>query len=47
MASAASFRIRLWLRRAGWLAVLWLASVASLAVVALALRLLMHAAGLR
>jgi hypothetical protein len=38
---------RLWLRRAGWMAALWLSGVAALALVALALRVLMHAAGLR
>lgn len=38
---------RLWLGRAGWLLVLWLGGVAALGVVALALRLLMHAAGMR
>jgi hypothetical protein len=40
-------RVGLWLRRAGWLAALWAAGVAALALVALALRLLMHAAGMR
>lgn len=34
-------------RRLGWLVLLWLASVASLGVVALLIRLLMHAAGMR
>ncbi len=38
---------RLWLRRVGWLVLLWAASVAALGVVAYALRLLMAAAGLR
>ena len=37
----------LWLRRVGWLLVLWLGGVAVLGLVALALRVLMHAAGLR
>lgn len=37
----------LWLRRLGWLAALWAAGVAALAAVALLLRLLMHAAGMR
>lgn len=36
-----------WLRRIGWLIALWLGGVAALAAVALALRLLMHAAGMR
>jgi hypothetical protein len=35
------------MRRLGWLVALWLAGVAMLALVALALRLLMHAAGMR
>ena len=38
---------RMWLRRVGWLVVLWTAGVAALGLVALALRLVMHAAGLR
>ncbi|GGY86972.1 DUF2474 domain-containing protein [Pseudoduganella plicata] len=38
---------RLWLRRLGWLVVLWAVGVAALGVVALALRLAMQAAGLR
>lgn len=37
----------LWLRRIGWLVVLWAAGVAALGIVALALRLVMQAAGLR
>jgi len=37
----------LWLRRIGWLAILWLGGVAALGLVALLLRLLMHAAGMR
>ena len=36
-----------WLRRIGWMVLLWLAGVAALGVVAVALRLLMHAAGMR
>ena len=36
-----------WLRRVGWLIALWLGGVAALGAVALALRLLMHAAGMR
>lgn len=35
-----------WLRRFGWLALIWLLSIAALAAVAFALRLLMNAAGL-
>jgi hypothetical protein len=38
---------KLWLRRLGWMAVLWAGSVSALAVVAFLLRLLMHAAGMR
>lgn len=37
---------RTWLRRLGWLVAIWLASVASLAVVALAFRWVMRAVGL-
>lgn len=37
----------LWLRRIGWLVLLWVAGVAALGVVALALRLIMGMAGLR
>jgi hypothetical protein len=40
-------RARLWLLRAGWMALLWAGGVAALAVVALLLRVLMHAAGMR
>ncbi|WEF35333.1 DUF2474 domain-containing protein [Pseudoduganella chitinolytica] len=36
-----------WLRRLGWLVVLWCGGVAALAVVAGLLRVLMHAAGMR
>jgi Protein of unknown function (DUF2474) len=36
-----------WLVRIGWLVLLWMAGVAALAVVALLLRELMHAAGLK
>ena len=35
------------LRRLGWLVLLWTASVAALGVVALVIRALMHAAGMR
>jgi len=38
---------RLWLRRLGWMVALWAGGVAALAVVALLLRVLMHAAGMR
>ncbi|NVE00657.1 DUF2474 family protein [Massilia sp. BJB1822] len=34
-------------KRFGWMVLLWTASVAALAVVALLIRLLMHAAGMR
>jgi len=37
----------LWLRRIGWLLALWIGGVAALGAVALALRVLMHAAGMR
>lgn len=37
----------MWLRRIGWLVVLWAAGVAALGIVALALRLAMRAAGMR
>lgn len=40
-------RALLWLRRLGWLVALWTAGVAVLAAVALLLRLVMHAAGMR
>jgi hypothetical protein len=40
-------RLRLWLRRFGWLAAIWAASVAALSAVALLMRVLMHAAGMR
>jgi hypothetical protein len=42
-----SARARLWLGRAGWMVLLWAGGVGALALVALALRLLMHAAGMR
>jgi hypothetical protein len=38
---------RLWLRRLGWMAALWAGGVGALAGVALLLRVLMHAAGMR
>lgn len=37
---------RVWLRRLGWLALIWTAGVAALGAVAWLLRLAMHAAGL-
>jgi hypothetical protein len=37
---------RVWLRRIGWLALIWGLSVGALAVVALILRAIMSAAGL-
>ncbi|MFJ2357349.1 DUF2474 domain-containing protein [Pseudomonas fluorescens] len=36
-----------WYKRLGWLLLIWLGSVASLAVVASLLKLAMHAAGMR
>jgi hypothetical protein len=35
-----------WSRRVGWLILIWIASVAALAVVAMLVRMLMNAAGL-
>jgi hypothetical protein len=43
----AAVRLRLWLKRLGWLLVLWGASVAALGVAAMLMRMLMRAAGLR
>lgn len=37
----------LWMKRLAWLVGLWVGGVATLALVALALRLFMHAAGMR
>jgi hypothetical protein len=37
----------LWLKRVGWLLALWIGGVAALGLVALLLRLFMHAAGMR
>jgi hypothetical protein len=42
-----ALRGTLWLRRLGWLAALWLGGVAALGLVAMLLRLLMHAAGMK
>jgi hypothetical protein len=39
-------RMPLWLRRFGWMCLLWAGSVAALAVVALLMRFLMRAAGM-
>jgi hypothetical protein len=37
----------MWARRVGWLALIWVASVAALGVLALLIRFGMHAAGMR
>ena len=37
---------RLWARRIGWMVLIWTASVAALAIVALSIRMLMHLAGM-
>jgi hypothetical protein len=42
-----SARSRLWLRRVGWLIVIWAGAVLALGAVATLIRLLMQAAGLR
>ena len=39
-------KFKLWLQRVGWLVLIWVASVATLAVVALLLRTLMNLAEL-
>ena len=39
-------RWRLWTRRVGWLLLIWMLSVAALALVALVLRMAMRAAGM-
>jgi hypothetical protein len=36
-----------WIRQLGWMVALWLGGVAALALVALVLRVAMHAAGMR
>ncbi|CAM5771590.1 hypothetical protein LMIY3S_03559 [Labrys miyagiensis] len=46
MALATRSRPAIWARRLGWLALLWTASVAVLALVAILFRLLMNAAGM-
>jgi hypothetical protein len=38
---------RQWMRRLGWMALLWMGGVASLALVAFLIRIIMHAAGMR
>jgi hypothetical protein len=38
---------RLWLKRVGWLVMMWTASVAALTLAAGPMRLLMHGAGMR
>lgn len=38
--------LRLWSKRIGWLAAIWVISIAALAVLAYALRLLMNLAGM-
>jgi len=37
----------MWAKRVGWLALIWVASVATLGVIALLIRVAMHAAGMR
>lgn len=39
-------KFKLWIKRIGWLVLIWAVSVAALAVVALLLRTLMNLAGL-
>jgi uncharacterized membrane protein len=38
---------RLWARRVGWLLILWVGGVASLAVIAFLMRMIMRMAGMR
>jgi hypothetical protein len=40
-------RVPQWLRRIGWLVLLWVAGVATLFAMASLIRLVMHAAGMR
>lgn len=42
----ATGRARLWLRRVGWLVLIWAASVSALGVASWVMRMLMDAAGL-
>ena len=46
MAARAPGNNRRWLRRVGWLAFIWIASVVALGVAAVILRLIMSAVGL-
>ncbi|MDQ0391312.1 DUF2474 family protein [Labrys monachus] len=46
MAADTSPSRRIWLRRLGWLVLIWTASVAALALVAMIFRLVMSMAGL-
>jgi hypothetical protein len=46
MASSSAALQRSWLRRIGWLALIWTASVLALAIVAALFRILMTLAGL-
>lgn len=46
MASSPDARGGSWLRRVGWMVLIWTASVLALAVVAMLLRVLMNLAGL-
>ena len=46
MTAPSLVRKRLWLRRVGWLGLIWIASVAALALAAALFRVLMKIAGL-
>jgi hypothetical protein len=46
MASPPRFGHRVWVRRVGWLILIWTLSVMALAVVAALLHIFMHVAGL-
>ena len=46
MSGDAGTERRPWLRRFGWLILIWIASVLALAVVALVIRVIMSAAGM-